>query len=368
MHGFRCKIKEKVNMKKRELFWIIFAVSTLILRWVASPLFIERFYSRGLFQLIRIFIDFSLSWLPIPLIYLFFAGLTWHIIRVWRRRDRTRNTGRAALRAGGRIIGGVAAVIAGFFWLWGFNYGRVPVESAMNLKTEPLTLREIEAEMRTTATEMAAIRASIPGKDSVALGREDFPNRLEGHLRSRLEQVLATNDYPVGGRVRARLLYPKGIFLRFSSSGLYFPFTAEGHVDAGLAPLQWPYTMAHEMAHGYGFGDEGVCNFWAYLTCMESDDPAVLYSGQLAYYRSLAAHFLAYQPEEYRLFRDSLPAGIVADLETINANLLAYPDLMPHARDAAYNAYLKAQGIEEGMLNYNRVLMLVKAWKEKRRI
>ncbi len=353
-------------MKKRELFWIVLAVSTLILRWVASPFVIERFYSRGLFQLVRIFIDFVLSWSPIPLIYVFFTTLIWYLIRVWRRRDKTRSLGRVVVRAGGRFFEAIGVLIVGFFWLWGFNYGRIPVESALELKTAPLTLKDIELEMRTTALEMALTRASIPGRDSIALERKDFPVRLEDHLRDRLERVLAGHAYPVGGRVRARLLHPKGIFLRFSSSGLYFPFTGEGHVDAGLAALQWPPTMAHELAHGYGFGDEGVCNFWAYLACLESEDPAVVYSGQLAYYRSLAAHFLAYKPEDYRLFRDSLPAGIVADLEAINANLLAYPDIMPRARDVAYNAYLKAQGIEEGMLNYNRVLMLVKAWKEKK--
>ncbi len=355
-------------MKKREMFWLFLALATLVLRWVAHPAFIERFYSRGWFQGIRVLIDFGLGWMPIPLIYLFFGGLIWYWVRTWRRRPRNRKLLVTGLRTGSRVLSGISMLIVGFFWLWGFNYGRTQVEKTLDLDTHPLTPDEIESEMRTTALEMAARRAAIPNVGEDALTRENFPQHLETHLRDGLEKVLSRYQYPVMGRVRARLLYPKGIFLRFSSSGLYFPYTGQGHIDAGLNAIQWPYTMSHEMAHGYGFGDEGVCNFWAYLACALDDDPAVSYSGQLAYYRSLAANFLSYKPDAYRAFRDSLPQGIQADLDAINQNLLDYPDIMPRARDAAYTAYLKAQGIREGMLNYNRVLMLVKAWKEKEQI
>ena len=41
-----------------------------------------------------------------------------------------------------------------------------------------------------------------------------------------------------------------------------------------------------------------------------------------------------------------------------------YPDLVPGLQYQMYDAYLKTQGIKEGMLNYNRVIMLVRAWRE----
>ena len=183
-----------------------------------------------------------------------------------------------------------------------------------------------------------------------------------------MEQWLQENDYPVVGKVRGRELYPKGIFLRFSSSGLYFPFTAEGHVDAGVHPLQKPPIIAHEMSHGYGFGDEGTCNFTAYLTCRDAADPAIAYCGHLNYWRTLAINYLRYKPKEYRQFRSKLPVGIQNDLDAINENLDRYPDLMPKLRYYAYDSYLKAQGIDEGIKNYNRVIMLVHAWRKQRKL
>ena len=51
--------------------------------------------------------------------------------------------------------------------------------------------------------------------------------------------------------------------------------------------LQIPFTLAHEMAHGYGITDEGDCNTLAYLVCLHSKNKAIQYSGLLAYLRYL---------------------------------------------------------------------------------
>jgi hypothetical protein len=125
--------------------------------------------------------------------------------------------------------------------------------------------------------------------------------------------------------------------------------------------------MMHEMGHAYGFGDEGSCNFLAYLAGIRSEDPAIAYTAHLAFYRTVATNYLRYEPELYREFRAQLPTGIQSDLDAINKNLLEYPDIMPRIRYAAYDTYLKAQGIREGMQNYSRVIMLVKAWKKLER-
>ncbi|NBC09743.1 MAG: DUF3810 family protein, partial [Bacteroidetes bacterium] len=90
--------------------------------------------------------------------------------------------------------------------------------------------------------------------------------------------------------------------------------------------------------------------------------------GHLDHWRTLAIQYRRYAPEKYREYRESLPLGVQADLDAINQTLLRYPDIMPEFRYRAYDAYLKAQGIEEGMKNYSRVVMLVSAWRESQRI
>jgi len=332
------------------------------------PEWIERYYSRGLFLGIRWIIDYLLAWIPVPLIYLFFAGLLFfgvRAVRRWWRRE-------ASLKK--RVLNGVlgfaaflGAIVFFFLFLWGFNYGRPGIAQQLSLEVAPVSLPELREELDRETERLIAGRRRIPGADTTALTAAAFPARLEKHLRDDLEQWLTGQDFPVTGRVRARRLWPKGIFLRFSSSGLYFPFTGEGHVDAGVHALQQPYVMAHELSHGYGFADEGTCNFLAYLSCIQSADPFIAYAGHLNYWRTLAVNYLRYEPEAYRTWRSALPAGIQADLNAINETLARYPDIMPRLRYYAYDTYLKTQGIEDGMLNYNRVIMLVRAWRNSQK-
>ena len=264
-----------------------------------------------------------------------------------------------------RFIGFIGGLTFFFFLLWGFNYNRLPVEEQLSLEIAPLSLTELKKEIELETKELIELRSLVPAlSDSMPLERDHFPADLEVHLRENLSKTLGQYKYPNSGFVRGRLLKPKGIFLRFSSAGLYWPFVGEGNIDSGLHPIQWPYVMSHEMAHGFGFADEGTCNFWAYLSCSSSPHPAVAYAGHLSYWRSLAIQYLRYEPKAYAAFRNNLPAGIIADLNAINQEMEKYPDFAPNLQPSFYDAYLKAQGIPEGMLNYTRVIMLVHAWRK----
>ncbi len=358
--------------RRRNLIWLTLGLTALGIQALGAsrPDLIEQFYSRRIFPLIRSFIDYLLGWLPIPLLYLFipmlFGWLVWNVYRGLSRSGSWESKALDGLIGLSGFLGGALFL---FYFLWGWNYQREPLESQLELHPlEPLTEEELWTSLQEETIELLRLREGLylEPEDSVK-GQKMMPAELEVKLRRSLYHWLTEHDYPAPGRVRGKQVYPKGIMLRFGSSGLYFPFTGEGHLDAGLHPLQIPYVMAHEMGHGMGFGDEGTCNFLAYVSCRNAKDPFIQYAGQLTYWRTLAVNYKRYQPETYQAFRESLPAGLIQDLDAINRNNARYPDFFPQVRNAAYNAYLKSQGISEGMKNYNRVLMLVKAWKASKR-
>lgn len=353
---------------KKQLIWIALGGFAIALRQLAGahPEWIEQYYSRTVFLGVRCLIDYGLAWLPFPLLYLFVPLILLWLSLGIRRFFLKRAALKEKIVAGSlSLLAFAGGVVFFFMLLWGFNYGRVPVEDMMQLDPHPLDVQALEKELREETQIIIALRQAIPGApDTSALMDWHFPRDMEQQLREAVENQLALYQYPTLGRVRGRLVYPKGIFLRFSSAGLYFPFTGEGHADGGLHPLQLPAVLAHEMAHGYGFGDEGTCNFWAYLACESSQTSVLSYCGHLAHWRTLAVHFRSYKPEAYKRLRETLPAGILADIRAINHNIMEYPDIMPRFREAAYEAYLKSQGISEGIQNYDRVVMLVKAWRE----
>ncbi len=356
-------------MKRSQKIWIALGIIALLLRWMASfsPHFVERYYSRGLFPFIRTAIDFGLAWLPFPLVYLVLPLLV-----IWGASSAAPFFRLRApllqkmVNAAWSLLAFLGGTVFLFLFLWGFNYSRVPLEQQLGLNPKPLSVKEIREELDLSTPALINARKRIPGAGDAAIASSARPATMEKLLRQQVSGWLAEKGFPTPGRVRGRMLYPKGILLRFGTAGIYFPFSGEGHADAGLHPLQLPAVIAHEMAHGLGFGDEGVCNYIAYAACVNSGDPLVAYTAQLSYWRTLAANYRAYEPEAYRKIRENLPAGIQADLDDINRNILSYPDIFPGFRDAAYNSYLKAQGISEGMLSYDKVIMLVRAARSKK--
>jgi hypothetical protein len=354
-------------MKKRSLFWIGFAIVTILLRTFLKghPELVEQWYSRGLFQWIRLLSDWTIGRIPIPVLYLMILILPFFFIRKLIKAIRQADDWVAKFFTLVALLfsfaGGVVAI---FLWSWGFNYLRVPIETQIGIKPVPLSLPELKEELDLFTIKIIETRRRIPSDNKEALTAHFIPNNLSSLVQEGLSSSMSDLGYPVSGNLPVRTLL-KGSLLRIGTAGFYLPFTGECNIDAGLHPLQKPYVLAHEMAHGQGIGDEGSCNFIAYLSCTKSKNVFIKYSGYLSFWRTLAVNYRRQAPEEYRAFRATLPRGIIADLDAINANSRLYPDIFPDLRDRTYDAFLKTQGIKEGMKNYNRVIVLERAFRLK---
>jgi hypothetical protein len=364
-------IKRYILENKNKWIWIALGLIAIIVRVLLSqsPKLIERYYSRGFFIGIRYFLDTTLGWFPLPFVQVLLIGILIYFVCKVSNIIRFHETFLDSFkRFSLGIISFCFGVIFFFLVLWGFNYGRVPLEDSIQLTPTPLTLNELKAELKINTQEVVTARQFIPNITDSAIQNYFLPLELESKVRDDLVKLLNELDFPTPGKVRGRQLKPKGILLRFSTAGVYFPWTGESNIDAGLHPIQIPFTMAHEFAHGYGFTDEGTCNFLAYLSCIRSDNPFFQYSGHLSYWRYLASFYRRNDQTGYKNYFKTLPDGMVKDLYSINDNSNKYPDVLPNWRNALYDTYLKTQGIPEGVLSYNRIVMLVKSWREKQRL
>ncbi len=346
--------------------WLTLGLSTLLIRAILSAETIEQFYSRGFFLYIRKWIDAIVPQIPFPPFFLFWIAVIFGVIYCFRHFRGIYSLRRKWYLSILSFANFVGAIIFSFMILWGFNYKRIPVEKQLNLSTEPFALKELKSHLKDQTSIITQMRKSVfrisDMADNEPVTQEQSPIWLEQLMRESLENVLEKYNYPSDGSVNIRELEPEGILFRFNSSGVYLPFVGEGHIDAALHPLQKPFVMAHEMAHGYGFGDEGTCNFWAYLACIHSNDLFIRYVGHLTYWRYLASSWKHHEPEEYERFRADLPEEIVIDLDTINRNMRKYPSFFPKTRDFIYDAFLRSQGVEHGVENYNKIVPMVKSY------
>lgn len=341
--------------------WVVLSMFLLNYFFARFPDLSTRFYTDGFFQGIRWITDFTLSYLPFPVIYLSVFILVGFILKWFFVFRRMEGWGTKLIHFLLGLLKLLIVLVTLFYLLWGFNYHSFNLKKRLSLEKRLIDRSYMGKELATIEDWLIATRREFIS-DSLLITKQDIPQDLEEDLRSAQKIILNEWGMKNAQRVRVRKLKPDGFLLRFSTAGIYIPHALEGHIDGGLHPVQWPATMAHEMGHGYSITDEGECNFIGFITCLESDNPVIMYSGLLMYYRYLVNNYQ----------RGFMPAGVEYKKPTliqrdINDCILyssRYPDVFPAARDIIYDQYLKSHGIKEGLNSYSTIVQMVVDWKD----
>lgn len=358
----------RYNNRNRTLLLVLGAGITLILSRLLGQesVFIERFYYRGIFQAFRMVYDYTLGLLPIPMMYVFILGILYIIFVLLKTFfKKTSSLKSRLIKVSHLLTQTVAALLIMFYWFWGFNYNRVSIESYLDLDYSQMDSTDLLQLYDETGDNLIRLRDMFSMEEKINAIVSD-PGLFETQCRASLTSSLDDIGYPTNGRVRIRRLKPQGSLLRISTAGVYWPFVFEGHIDPGLHPMTWPFTMAHEMGHGYGFTDEGTCNFLGWLACTSQDDSFIQYSGWIGYYRYLLTNLRrAISPKHYEELYNSIPKEIKHDLTEIRRYAMRYPDVMPAVRDVFYDNYLKTHGVKGGLINYSKIIKLVYAWERR---
>lgn len=341
------KIPEKNILLLRLGLWALLLVLILNLLFSFIPVLYDAVYLKGIFQIIRVFHDFSLGFLPIPSLYLLVPGMIfiffWGSFKSWRN---------FLISMAGFLIWAINL----FYILWAFNYHQPRLRDALDLNTAQIDSVYISTAFEAQTAKLGLMVYAL--EDNWDLGA------YENQIRESQETLLSSWSIPTFGRVRVRKILP-GSLLHFRTTGIYIPHAIEGHIDAGLYHVQHPFTMAHEMAHGYGITDESECNFIAYLSCLAIDDPNINFSAELAYWRYLASYYARLHRNDWKNVYDCLDPQLRFHLEQIREHIKRYKDWMPKYRDKIYDRYLKSHGVSSGIASYDEMIILIKAYSEK---
>lgn len=340
---------KRVPYHLRSVIWIVLALFVILISDVLPQYFFERWYYRGIFLFLRNVYDFLLGWSPVPMIYLLV------LIVLVRSVKWFNDWKKGFLFLLTRLLGGVSCLIVLFYVFWGFNYNQVPLQEKLGFNLEEVTAGDVEAEF-VRATEVLKKEASELPDQFTSDQAISFLPVLDHDLRPDVEKALEMLHIPNSGRVRVRQLWPKGFLLRWSTAGIYIPHAFEGHIDKALLSVQKPFTMAHEMTHGYGITDEGACNFVAWLACSQSRDNWIRYGGAFTYWRYAAAEM---PDEKVAEVIHTFDPVVMRSLILVRENDKKYPDIMPKIRDAIYSSYLKQHGVKGGLESYNYVVKMV---------
>lgn len=337
---------------RRSVIWMVLLAIALLIDWLIPTPVADRLYYRGLFMGLRPVYDYVLGYSPIPMIYLVAGAIVVRII-YWIG-ERKKGFSYMAIRA----LGGISAVVFFFYVFWAYNYHQVPLPKHLGYDLKSVTAEDIQQEFNRASSSLRKAAEDLPNSvtDDFSLQKKAI---CDNDIREDVKAALKTLDLPHLGRVRVRQLWPKGTLLRWNTAGIYIPQAGEGHIDDGLLSIQKPFTLAHEMAHGYGVADEGACNFIAWLACERSVNPWIRYGGALTYWKYVA-YDMPY--DSVLQMQKTFPEVVERSMTLIRANDKKYPDLFPRYRDAIYTSYLKHHGIKEGLRSYNEVVLMVQQY------
>lgn len=168
--------------------------------------------------------------------------------------------------------------------------------------------------------------------------------------------------------------YPKPLatsdfFSQQYMCGYYFPFSMEANYNDVMYIMNLHATMCHELAHLRGYIYEDEANFISYLACIGSDDPMVQYSGYLSvlnyldndFYKAVGRDWEQYslQPAISQQVRDDNMFLTPEEWDRIERKAMIETETVDEVSDVLTDAVLKANGVSDGMISYNRVVRLL---------
>jgi hypothetical protein len=314
---------------------------------------IERRYSDGFYPALQARLT---AWSNETALSLFDVLLAFVLVVLgvaWARWLRASVRRRSIRPIGAGVVATMTAAAVVYLWFlaaWGLNYARAPLETVVGYRAErvsPAALAAL-AERATRAVNETYTAGHAAG---FASGR-DAPWPLARALHD-VERALGKPSPTTPSRPKTTLLAP---FFRASGvDGMHAPFLLETLLNPDLTPPERNAVLAHEWAHLAGYAPEDDASFVGLLAALQAD-PGSRYSGWLALFHDAVAQLPA--PEQRRLIA-MLEPGPRADRQAIITRLQSRSEPLSRASWEAYDRYLKAQGVREGVQSYSRVIQLL---------
>jgi hypothetical protein len=247
-------------------------------------------------------------------------------------------------------VAGLVTIL--FFWGWGFNYRRQPLETTLPEKQAARPAVDVVEAAVIDANSLAArLRPFVA--NGPELSYTDLETRLKGPLNAALKQL---GRLPLSRPARPKYsLVLTPYFSWAGITGMVNPLGLETIVHPDLLPYERPFVLAHQWARLSGHADEAEARAIGWLACMKGGN-------ELAYSASLylIVEANAGLPEERRrLLLPRIDAAVRSDLDAIARRVKQEPPAVQRAAERVYDGFLRVNDTGDGSRSYRRTLALI---------
>jgi hypothetical protein len=346
-------IKNFLSFKKLFVvlpFILALAVFICVRLAINHPAAVEAWYSSGIYPFISILLSVLSNVVPFSLwdiswILLIFLALSGVLLVIFK----TISLKWYVLK----LAQSLALFYSLFYLMWGFNYFRPSIENRLGWETS----KPDEKVFRS----ILSLLIENANRTRVEIGTSQY-----ARINSLVEQSYMKNSKMLGvtyhsGQRRPKNMLLSSYFAKSEVCGYFGPVFNEVHVNSYMLPLDYPFTLAHEKAHQFGFASEAEANMAAFMVCSSSDDFILQYSATL----HMLLYFLndAVQLPDYHDYLSKIDKGVISDIrqkqdyyqKLANQNLAKF-------QEKVNDAYLKSNKIRHGVKNYNQVVGLMMNW------
>jgi hypothetical protein len=337
--------------------WLSATLIVVALALALAPLpadSVERVYARGWYPAVQPFLTSFSSLLPFALFDLVIAGIAgwavWRVYPVLLPSPRLRR--RLLAIAVVDLAAGASVVYLVFLALWGFNYRRVPIEAQLDYSSARVTDDAVQSLAARGVREINRLYSAAHADPAAIASLQAVRVRLApAFAQAQRDLGFATPATPA--RPKAPLISP---FFRWATvDGMVNPFGLEVLINPDILPIERPYVVAHEWGHIAGWARESEAGFVGWLTCLRGDD-AARYSAWIALYLHLRGDIAA----SARARLDAgLAAGPLRDFGAIRERLERGRPAIQRVSWRAYDTFLKANRVNEGIRSYDEIVSLV---------
>lgn len=261
---------------------------------------------------------------------------------------------------------GLLISMAYFFFhlFWGINYYRLPIDRKLDIQRE-YTVESLSGFTQKLLLKTNALQERITKDTSKAVTIPQSKSQVFKDTPDSYSATAAAYSFLNYHNVSLK----KSIYslpLTYMGYGGYFnPFTGEAQVNGKIPLLRFPTVSAHEVGHQLGYSAEDDTNFIGFLVSSKSKD--------MHYNYAAYSHALGYclsdlrtkDEQEFQRLWELLNGGVKKNYAELNKFWETYENPTEPIFEWIFNAFLKANNQEEGILSYNSVVGLLINYDQK---
>ena len=239
------------------------------------------------------------------------------------------------------IISSILLVVCFFYFSWGLNYFRLPLERFIS-KEVIISEKKIEKLTKLFSVQCNKLKQEINSKEK---NKTDYLNSYKNIIESKGQNFKYSN--------LSLILSYMGI------NGYYNPFTNEANINSRIPEILIPITIYHELAHKKGYASESDANFIGFLNAYNDYNIKIQYSANFFALRYLYYDLRKINPNLAKNIYESLSSDVKNDFSIVSNFWMYYANRFQKIQKGIFDLFLKTQGQKKGIESYNDVVKLL---------